>query len=212
MKPLPRTLVISALALLALTLLSPAVLAADDDKDFKPLFNGKDLTGWQIVHPDKSRWKVTPDKLLVNPWSKRQPSSDLISEKKFKNFTLRFDYLIHEGGNSGVYLRGRHEIQLLDDDGAQDRSTVSNGAIFNQVAPAVFASRPGGAWQTMEATIIGNEITVVLNGKKIHDRVQCTKPTGQALDSSMDAPGPILLQGRLGDVKFRDIQIKELPE
>ncbi|GEP43484.1 3-keto-disaccharide hydrolase [Brevifollis gellanilyticus] len=212
MKPASRTSVLSVLAVLATVFFAPAGFAADRDKDFKPLFNGKDLTGWQIVHPDKSRWKVTPDKLLVNPWSKRQPSSDLISEKKFKNFTLRFDYLINEGGNSGVYLRGRHEIQLLDDDGPQDRSIISNGAIYNQVAPSVFASRPGGAWQTIEATIIGNQITVILNGKKIHDRVVCTKPTGQALDSNINAPGPILLQGRLGDVKFRDILIKELPE
>lgn len=210
MKTASYSLAASTQVLLALVLFSQPAPAADDERDFKPLFTGKDLTGWTITEVNKSRWKVTPDKLVVNPWSKGQTGSDLISEKKFKNFTLRFDYLIHEGGNSGIYLRGRHEIQLLDDDGAKDLSSVSNGAIFNQVAPAVYASRPGGAWQTMEATIIGNEITVILNGKKIHDRVLCTRPTNKPLDSNMSAHGPLLLQGRLGDVKFRNMRIKEL--
>jgi len=211
MKTASRSFAVTTQALIALLVFSPA-LGADDEKDFKPLFTGRDLTGWRTTEVNKSRWKVTPDKLVVNPWSKGQTGSDLVSDRQFKNFTLRFDYLIHEGGNSGVYLRGRHEIQLLDDDGAKDLSSVSNGAIFNQVAPAVYASRPGGAWQTMEITIIGHEITVILNSKKIHDRVPCSKPTAKPLDSNMNAPGPLMLQGRLGDVKFRNMRLKELPE
>ena len=211
MKTTTRSCLNYLLALLAWVSVSLPARAADDEKDFKPLFTGKDLSGWRVMGGGQSGWKVTPDKLVVNSWTKGRPGSDLVSEKTFRNFTLRFDYLIRQGGNSGVYLRGRHEIQLIDDDGARQLSAVSNGAIYNQVSPAVFASKPGGEWQTMEITIIGNAITVILNGKTIHDRVPCPRPTAKPLDANMNAPGPLLLQGRLGDVKFRNVRIKEFP-
>gem|GEM_PF-456773 len=211
MKTMTCFLLKSLLALLSWVSVSLPAWAADDEKDFKSLFTGKDLSGWRIMGGGQSGWKVTPDKLVVNSWTKGKPGSDLVSEKTFRNFTLRFDYLIRQGGNSGVYLRGRHEIQLIDDDDSRQLSAVSNGAIYNQVSPAVFASKPGGAWQTMEITILGNAITVILNGKLIHDRVPCPRPTAKPLNANMNTPGPLLLQGRLGDVKFRDMRLKELP-
>jgi hypothetical protein len=185
--------------------------AADDEKDFTPLFTGRDLSGWRVGSATKNRWKVTSDRVLENAWTKDHPSTDLISEKTFWNFTLRLDFLVHQGGNSGVYLRGRHEIQLIDDDTSRQLSAVSNGAIFNQVSPSTFASRPSGEWQTLEATMVGHTITVLLNGKKIHDRVPCPKPTDKPLDTKVNSPGPILLQGRLGEVKFRNVRLKVLP-
>jgi hypothetical protein len=199
------------LAVLALACFLQHDLSADDEKGFTPIFTGRDLSGWRVVNASKSRWKVTPDKLLVNEWSKNEPSSDLYTEKKYWNFTLRLDYLVHEGGNSGIILRGRHEIQLIDDDGSRKLSAVSNGAIFNQAAPSVFASKPGGEWQTMEITMVGYSITVILNGKKIHDHVLSTTPTSKPMDFHMGSPGPIVFQGRLGEVKFRNVRIKVLP-
>jgi hypothetical protein len=200
------------LAVLALACLLQRDLAAGDEKGFIPMFTGRDLTGWRTVNPDKSRWKVTPDKLVVNEWSRKQPSTDLYTEKSYWNFTLRLEYLVHQGGNSGILLRGRHEIQLIDDDGSRKLSSVSNGAIYNQTAPSVFASKPGGDWQTLEITMIDYSITVILNGTKIHDHVLSTTPTSKPMDYHMSSPGPIMFQGRLGEVKFRNVRIKVLPK
>lgn len=212
MKLLPMSYAAPVFAVLVLASFIQPGLAADDEKEFTPMFTGRDLSGWRVVNATTNQWKTTADKLVVNGWSKDKPSTDLVSEKSFRNFTIRFDFLVHQGGNSGVYLRGRHEIQLMDDDGSGKLSAVSNGAIFNQFSPSVFASKPGGAWQSLEATIIGQSITVILNGKMIHDRVSCPTPTSKPMDHRVNAPGPILLQGRLGAVKFRNMRIKELPD
>ena len=70
--------------------------------------------------------------------------------------------------------------------------------------------RAGGEWQTVEATIIDNKITVILNGKKVHDQVACDKPTGSQIDDKVKEAGPIFLQGDHGTVSFRNKRIKEL--
>ena len=115
-----------------------------------------------------------------------------------------------DNSNSGFYLRGRHEIQILGDFAKGATSAGGNGGIYSLKAPDKFVSKPGNEWQTAEATIIGNKITVVLNGVKIHDNVECSKPTGGELDNQVDQPGPILLQGDHGTVWFRNMRIKEL--
>src|SRR5436190_19205147 len=78
-------------------------LSAADKKGFTPMFTGRDLTGWKVVNPNTTRWKVTPDKLVVNEWSRKESSTDLYTEKSYWNFTLRLEYLVHEGGNSGIF-------------------------------------------------------------------------------------------------------------
>jgi hypothetical protein len=118
--------------------------------------------------------------------------------------------MVPDRSNSGFYLRGRHEIQILGDYQTAKTSKNGNGAIYNLEAPSEFASRPAGEWQTAEATIVGNRITVMLNGKKIHDNVVCDRPTGGQLDNRVNEPGPILLQGDHGTVWFRNIRIKEI--
>ena len=105
-----------------------------------------------------------------------------------------------------------HEIQILGDSKSGKTSTGGNGAIYSFKAPDVFASKPGNEWQTLETTIIGDKITVILNGEKIHDNVVCTKPTGSEIDRNVTEPGPIFLQGDHGTVAFRNLQIKELPQ
>ncbi|MGC9036826.1 MAG: 3-keto-disaccharide hydrolase, partial [Verrucomicrobiia bacterium] len=113
--------------------------------------------------------------------------------------------------NSGFYLRGRYEIQILGDYKSGKTSKGGNGAIYAFKAPDVFVSKPGDQWQTVEATIIGNRITVIMNGQKIHDNVEVPAPTGGELDRNVNEPGPIMLQGDHGEVAFRNIRIKELP-
>jgi hypothetical protein len=132
----------------------------------------------------------------------------LVTEKKFWNFTVRFEFLVPDGSNSGFYLRGRHEIQILGDAKSGQTSKGGNGAIYGFKEPDRFASRAG--WQTCEATMIDDKITVVLNGVKIHDNVECRRPTGAEIDNKVTEPGPLFLQGDHGTVSFRNLSIKEL--
>ncbi|MBN8247300.1 MAG: DUF1080 domain-containing protein, partial [Verrucomicrobia bacterium] len=135
--------------------------------------------------------------------------TDLISDDQFRDFVVRYDYLIPPGANSGFYLRGRHEIQIFDDYGKKPE-LGGNGAIYNVAPAALMASRKPGEWQSVEARMVGDRIWVILNGVTIQDGVECRKGTGSHLDDRVDQPGPILLQGDHGEVAFRNIRIKAL--
>lgn len=197
------------LSFLTFTLYSAAALAEDG---FKPLFNGKDTSGWHLRNPKgHNSWKVE-NGILKNTVNKGEHGTDLVTDQKFWNYTVKYEYLVPDNSNSGFYMRGRHEIQILGDYKRGKTGLGGNGAIYNFKEPSVFASRPADEWQTAEATIVGNKITVVLNGKKIHDNVECNKATGSEIDKKVNEPGPIFLQGDHGTVWFRNIQIKELPK
>ena len=199
-----------AFAIAATLLFAAAVFAAEDEKDFKPLFNGKDMTGWHVRKADAhNAWKVE-DGILKNVLKTGEHGVDLVTDAKFKDFTVRYDYQVPDGSNSGFYLRGRHEIQILGDFKSGKVAKGGNGAIYNFKEPSEFASKPADEWQTVEATIVGDKITVTLNGKKIHDAVECDKPTGSQLDNDVKEPGALFLQGDHGTVSFRNIRIKEL--
>lgn len=189
-----------------------AAVFAAADAGFKPLFNGKDTSGWHLRNEKgHNSWKVE-DGILKNTVEKGEHGTDLVTDKKFWNFTVRYEYQVPDGSNSGFYLRGRHEIQILGDYKSGKPAKNGNGSIYNQTAPSEFASKPEGEWQTCEATIIGDKISVTLNGKKIHDNVQCDVATGSEIDKNVKEPGPIFLQGDHGTVSFRKIEIKELPK
>jgi len=198
------------LAILATT--APVLYAADDEKDFTPLFNGKDLAGWHLRHANGTpSWSIQPGGILKNTVEKGMHGTDLVTDKKFWNFTVRYEYMTPENSNSGFYLRGRHEIQILGDHKSGRATLTGNGSIYNFKAPDKFITKPSGEWQTAEATIIGHKITVTMNGVKIHDNVECNKATGSEIDDKVNEPGPIFLQGDHGTVSFRNIRIKELP-
>jgi len=204
-------LVMRAVAVLMATGL--LALAADDEKDFRPLFNGKDMSGWKLRRPDgHNSWSIIPGGVLKNTVEKGIHGTDLVTDQKFWNFTVRYDFMTPDGSNSGFYLRGRHEIQILGDYKDGKASPTCNGSIYNFRAPDKFVTKPGGEWQRVEATMIGNRITVVMNGVKIHDNVVCDRATGSEIDNKVNEPGPIFLQGDHGTVSFRNIRIKELPK
>ena len=209
MKKILLLLTLAALAVMP----SSTTAAGNDESGFQPLFNGKDLTGWKLRNPNgHDSWSVLPDGVLKNTVEKGTHGTDLVTEKKFWNFTVRYEYMTPENSNSGFYLRGRHEIQILGDY-KTGRATISgNGSIYNFKAPDQFVTKPAGEWQTAEATIIGNRITVIMNGVKIHDNVECNRATGSEIDNKVNEPGPIFLQGDHGTVSFRNIRIKELPK
>jgi hypothetical protein len=181
-----------------------------DAEGFRPLFNGKDTTGWKLRNPNGHNSWTVEDGVLKNTVNKGEHGTDLVTQDKFWNFTVRYDFMVPDNSNSGFYLRGRHEIQILGDYKSGTPSRGGNGAIYNFKAPDTFASKPGNEWQTAEATIIGNKISVTLNGVKIHDNVECNKATGSEIDNKVTEPGPIFLQGDHGTVSFRNIRIKEI--
>jgi len=192
---------------------TPKLAAADGDEGFQPLFNGKDLSGWHLRRPGAhNTWSVLPGGILKNTVENGIHGVDLVTDKKFWNFTVRYEYMTPDGSNSGFYLRGRYEIQILGDHKSGQANNSCNGSLYSFKAPDQFVTKPGGEWQTAEATIIGDRITVSLNGVKIHDNVPITRPTGGELDHNLTEPGPILLQGDHGTVSFRNIRIKELPK
>ncbi len=198
------------LALAVIGFTSAMVVAEEKEEGFRPLFNGKDTAGWHLRNPKGlNSWSVE-DGVLKNNVSEGQHGTDLVTDKKFWNFTVRYEYLVPEKSNSGFYLRGRHELQILGDHVRGKTSLGGNGAIYNFKAPDKFVSRPGDEWQTAEATMIGDKITFVLNGEKVHDNVACDKATGSELDDKVDEPGSIFLQGDHGAVSFRKMRIKEL--
>ena len=202
-----RTLAITT----ALALLTGSTLAAESEDGFKPLFNGKDTDGWHLRRKDgNNTWKVEGG-VLKNIVKPGDHGTDLVTDEKFWNFTIRYEYMVPDRSNSGFYLRGRHELQILGDYQRGQPAKNGNGSIYNFKAPDKFVSKPSNEWQTVEATMIGNRITVVQNGVKIHDNVECNIATGSEIDRNLNAPGPIFLQGDHGTVSFRNIRIKNLP-
>ena len=197
--------------LLAL-ILPLAAFGADGEKDFQPLFNGKDFAGWHVRN-EKSHnaWKVV-DGVLKNDLKPGAHGVDLVTDAKYWNFTVRYEYMVPDGSNSGFYLRGRHEIQILGDFQKGKASLGGNGAIYQHTIPAKFAGKPGDQWQTVEATMIGDKVTLTLNGEKIHDNVKVERATGSELDANVNEPGSFFLQGDHGAVSFRNLRVKELPK
>jgi len=197
--------------LLTLTLLVylPALVGAADE-GFRPLFNGTNTSGWHLRNADGHNSWTVESGVLKNTVNQGEHGTDLVTDQKFMNFTVKYEFMVPDNSNSGFYLRGRHEIQILGDFAKGATGLGGNGAIYNFKAPDKFVSKLGEEWQTAEATIIGNKITVVLNGVKIHDNVACDKATGSELDNKVDQPGAIFLQGDHGTVWFRNLQIKEL--
>jgi hypothetical protein len=106
------------------------------------------------------------------------------------------EYKLGPKSNSGIYLRGRYELQVLDDFAdTTTRRDLTHMAIYGRTPPAVKASKPAGEWQAMSAVIAGNRVTVMLNGQRVHDNAEILGITGGALDASELAPGPIMIQG-----------------
>jgi type 1 glutamine amidotransferase len=178
---------------------------------FRPLFNGEDLTGWHLRHAEGTASWSAQNGMLVNTIPKDGHGTDLVTDEKFQNFTARYEFMVPKGSNSGFYLRGRHEIQILDDYDAGQTGPGGNGSFYNHTTASKFVSRKPGEWQTTEVTLIGNKASVTLNGVKIHDNVVLDRATGGELDGNVGAPGSFFLQGDHGAIAFRNMRVKPLP-
>jgi len=185
--------------------------AAEAAEGFRPLFNGEDLTGWRLRNPAGTKSWSAQNGMLVNTIPQNGHGTDLVTDEKFMNFTVRYEFMVPKGSNSGFYLRGRHEVQILDDFDAGQPSPGGNGSFYNHTVASKFASKKAGEWQSAEVTLVGNRATVILNGVKIHDNVTLDRPTGGELDNRVNEPGPFFLQGDHGAIAFRNMRVKPLP-
>lgn len=166
------------------------------------LFNGRDLTGWKTRHSNLPNGWAVKDGLLVN----EKPGNDLVSERQFEDFKLRAVFRYPKGSNSGLYLRGRYEVQIEDNFGkAPDSHYI--GGVYGFLTPRLNAAKKAGEWQTYEITLAGRVLTVVLNGEPIIERQAIPGITGGALDSNEGQPGPIMIQGDHGVVEFKELTI-----
>jgi hypothetical protein len=163
---------------------------------------GSGLDGWTPRDPASTNGWTFAGAVLSNT----PPSVDLVSRPVFADFRLRLEVNVPPGGNSGIYLRGRHEVQVQDDYGKEPHSRRMGG-IYGQVTPQVLPARPAGEWQTFDITLLGRWVTVVLNGVTIIDRQEIPGITGGALDSQEAQPGPLMLQGDHSGVQYRRIVI-----
>jgi len=177
----------------------------------EPLFNGKDLTGWEpIGNVSNNKW-IARDGELVNdnPEVAGQSgpgAANLRTTAKFQDFKLHIEVNCPEHGNSGIYLRGRYEVQVGTEGGTLPSHEM--GAIYSHYPPPAGAEPGLGKWTAFDITLVGRHVTVLRDGKVYHDNVELPGPTGGALDSNEAEPGPFFLQGdHHGVIRYRNITI-----
>lgn len=162
------------------------------------LFNGKDLQGWEAMGAS-NQW-VVENGVLKSPKS----GSNLKTFAAFDDFKLHLEFRVPKGSNSGVYLRGRYEVQIMDSKG-NDPGLGELAAIYGFIQPLELPAKNAGEWQTFDITLVGRVVTVALNGKIIIHKNEIPGITGGAIDSNESAPGPIMFQGDHGPIEFRNI-------
>ncbi len=165
----------------------------------RALFNGRDLDGWQAM--GENQW-VVKDGILTS----EKAGANLVSNEKFNDFKLHLEFRYPEGSNSGIFLRGRYEVQIADNIGL-DPSSILFGGIYGFLTPNEMAAKKAGEWQEFDITLIGRRITIVANGKEIITNQNIPGMTGGALDNNEAEAGPLMIQGDHGPVEFRSITV-----
>lgn len=202
------------------------------------LFNGKDLEGWAVLGgPHWSEIKsqkpgasatagwVPKDEGVANGWYVKdgilindpvqhegQPHiryGNLTTLQAFEDFNLTLEVKVLPGGNSGIYLRGIYEVQVVDSH-AKPLDCHNMGAIYGRITPLEAAEKPAGQWQTLDITLINRHATVKLNGKTIIDNQPLPGCTGGALWADQSIPGPIYFQGDHTGVEYRNIILRPI--
>jgi len=175
------------------------------------LFNGKDLTGWRLTDPSAlNGWSVKDGILVNNPAQEEgqhRHYGNLRTDREFEDFDLTLEVRVSKGNNSGVYIRGIYEVQVVDSYG-KPLDSHNMGAVYSRIKPTVNAEKPAGEWQTMDITYVDRHVTVILNGKKIIDNQPIAGCTGGALWSDVNRPGPIYLQGDHTGIEYRNIVLR----
>ena len=165
------------------------------------LLHANDLGGWQAQGGAPNQW-VVKNGVLGSPHS----GANIETTQKFKDFKLHIEFRYPKESNSGVYLRGRHEVQIQDDYGLPPMDDRFSG-VYGFISPSRIAAKRAGEWNTYDITLVGRMVTVVANGVRVICNQEIPGPTGGAIDSDEGAPGPLLLQGDHGPIEYRNIII-----
>ncbi len=196
---------------------NPEIVPAktSDAKFDKPInLLEKGLDGWQAYGNGRFCWTFK-DGVLSNRVGKNPDGSwmggacNLISKRSdFYDFNLKYDVRVPKGANSGVYLRGRYEIQTVDSYG-KDVNCHNMAAYYGRVTPSVAAEKPAGEWQHVDITLYKRHLTIKLNGKTIIDNVPVTGVTGGAMDAFEFVGGPLYIQGDHTDADYRNMYLSK---
>jgi hypothetical protein len=230
-----RWLVVVALVLVAV----PVSAAEEGWVELKP---GPDMAGWKFRNEKaKKTWQVVGDATLDAKDPKRLaagPSSgtaavmlngddgrgsDVISEKAFGDCEIHVEFMVPKGSNSGIYVMGHYEVQILDSFGKKDLNMGDVGGVYDHKAPSVNAAKAPGEWQAFDITFkaprfdaLGKKVEpamfvlVKLNGVTVQENVELKGPTTSSLGGKEKAEGPILLQGDHGPVAYRNIRVRPM--
>lgn len=173
------------------------------------LFNGKDLSGWRLIKPDSDNGWSVQDGALINRVDKKSGKhyGNLRTDAEFEDFNLKTEVRTSEGSNSGIYLRGIYEVQIMESFG-KPLDSHHMGALYSRITPSVNAEKPIGEWQTLDITLVDRHLTVILNGKTIIDNQPVLGCTGGAMTSDEFKPGPIFLQGDHTNVDYRNMVLR----
>jgi hypothetical protein len=163
------------------------------------LFNGKDLSGWHAL--GANQW-LADGGILRSPKS----GSNIVTDPRFGDFKLHIEFRYPKGSNSGVYLRGRYEVQIIDSKGMEPSKDLL-GAVYGFISPSEMVAKDAGEWQSYDVVLIGRMVTLSVNGKTVICNQEIPGITGGAIDSREGEPGPILLQGDHGPIDFRNIEL-----
>jgi hypothetical protein len=239
---MPTKTILALLVALGLSLLQPISFAADAAEGGKSLI-GKDLSGWKLKEPNLDKtWTIVGEAKLDAADPKKlagegQPSessavlirnpiakgSDIFTEQAFGDCEIHIEFMVPKSSNSGIYLMGRYEVQVLDSFGKPDDKLGQGdvGAIYSAAKPSSNAAKAPGEWQTFDITFQAPRfegdkktqnakfLSVKLNGKEIQKDVEVKGPTGGQLYSDEKPTGPLLIQGDHGIVALRNIRVKE---
>lgn len=188
---MPRRL---ALLLTLSAVMLPCVATTDAPPGAEPLFNGEDLTGWKHDAEVEKHWRIVDGVLSYDG-----KGGSLVTEKDYRNFILTLRWKIEKGGDSGIYLRGKPQVQIWD-------NPIGSGGLYNDgINPSKNVDRPLGEWNHFVIIMRGKKVTVVENGVQVVDRA-----TMNSIDGVPDE-GPIELQHHNSPLWFKDIYIRELP-
>jgi hypothetical protein len=170
----------------------------------REIFNQKNLAGWHAS--GENQW-VVENGILTS----KKSGSNLITDEKFSDFKLHLEFRYPKEGNSGVYLRGRYEVQVADNK-RNEPSDIMFGGVYGFLTPNEMVAKSAGEWQAFDITLIGRRVTIVANGKTIISDQIIPGITGGALDSREGEPGPFMLQGDHGPIEYRNIVVTPLLE
>jgi len=201
-----------------------------EDEGFVSMFNGKDLTGWQgLVENPVARSKMKRTELerkqaeanVMVPanWSVKDgyilfngKGNNLCSIKDYGDFELLVDWRISKEGDSGIYLRGSPQVQIWDTSRTQVGAQVGSGGLYNnQINPSkplLVADNPVGDWNSFRILMIGEKVSVWLNGQLVVDNVTMENYWDRKIP--IFPKGPIELQAHGTDLAFRDIYVREI--